>query len=54
MGDAGAVALAEALKATVVTCGHEFREDDTVWCSLMKVEQLIRVFSCFFLLFLVS
>ena len=26
VGDAGAVALAEALKATVVTCGHDFRE----------------------------
>ena len=26
VGDAGAVALAETLKATVVTCGHNFRE----------------------------
>ena len=30
VGDAGAVALAEALKATVVTCSHEFREDACV------------------------
>ena len=30
VGDAGAVALAEALKATVVTCGHELREDACV------------------------
>ena len=30
VGDAGAVALAEALKATVVTCSHELREDACV------------------------
>ena len=52
MGDAGAVALAEALKATVVTCGHEFREDALVWCSLMKVGQLIRAFNLFSCCFL--
>ena len=30
VGDAGAVALAEALKATVVTCSRELREDACV------------------------
>ena len=52
VGDAGAVALAEALKATVVTCGHEFREDALVWCSLVKHKELMRVFSCFSCCFL--
>ena len=52
VGDAGAVALAEKLTATVVTCCHEFREDDLVWCSLMKVEQLMRAFNLFSFCFL--
>ena len=30
VGDAGAVALAEALKAMAVTCSHEFRDDACV------------------------
>ena len=46
MGVAGAIALAEALKVAVVTCGQEFHEDALVWCSPVKYKQLMPVFSC--------
>ena len=43
----GAIALAAALKATVMTCTHEFREDALVSCSPMRLKQLMRLCSCF-------
>ena len=52
VGDAGAVALAETLKATAVTCTHEFREDALVSCSPMRLKQLMRLCSCFSCCFL--
>ena len=52
VGDAGAVALAAALKATAVTCTHEFREDALVSCSPMRLKQLMRLCSCFSCCFL--
>ena len=39
VGDAGAVALAEALKAMAVTCVHELREDACVCCWRWKQNQ---------------
>ena len=47
VGENGTIALAAALKATVVTCGHEFREDALVWSSPIKLKQLMLVFNCF-------
>ena len=40
VGDAGAVALAEALKATVVTCSHELREDACVCFLKMEAKAI--------------
>ena len=52
VGDAGAVALADTLKATVVTCAHEFREDALVWCSSMKLKHVMSVCACYLCCFL--
>ena len=47
MGENGTIALAAALKATAVTCGHEFPEDALVWSSPIKLKHVMRVFNCF-------